>query len=186
MAKQSKIAELPQEIRLLSELIPHPKNVNTHPVEQIEKLRHLIKTHGYYAVSITIQKSTNTIIKGHGVREALQLEGYGKALVNVKDCTDSEALTIMVADNKIASDSLIDDIGLQNLINELSALNVPSLDFAFDNQDLEDLANDILGKSVDSPEDFKGYDEDIETEYECPKCHYKWSGKPNSDVETDQ
>jgi 16S rRNA G966 N2-methylase RsmD len=145
--KQSKIAELPQEIMLLADLKPNPKNPNTHPESQIAKLRHLIKRHGYYAVSITIQKSTGFIIKGHGVREALQLEGYDKALVNVKDCTDAEADSILIADNKSASDSIMDDSSLQQLISELSDQNIPSLDFGFDSQDLYDLASRILADS---------------------------------------
>lgn len=28
------------------------------------------------------------------------------------------------------------------------------------------------------PTDFKEYDEEIPTEYHCPKCGYQWSGKP--------
>lgn len=31
------------------------------------------------------------------------------------------------------------------------------------------------------PEDFKEYSEDIDTVYCCPKCGYKWSGKPNEE-----
>ncbi len=182
----AKIAEIPQEIRLLSELKEHPSNPNSHSDLQIKEIRHLIKTHGYYAVTITIQKSTNTIIKGHGVREALIAEGYDKALVNVIDCDDTQALAILVADNKIATKSLIDDSALSKVIAGLSELNVPALDFGFNSDDLDELAGRIAGKQKEPPEDFNEYDEDIEVEYECPKCHYKWSGKPNSDVETDK
>ena len=153
---QTKTAELPQEIMDLMELKQHPKNPNKHPESQIATLRHLIKTHGYYAVSITIQKSTKTIIKGHGVREALLAEGYDKALVSVKDCDDAEALAILIADNKIASDSIIDDISLQNAINELSAMDVPALDFGFDDVDLSELADRILFKT-DVGESFSDY-----------------------------
>ena len=179
--KQAKTAELPQQIMDLMDLKEHPQNPNKHPDSQIEKLRHLIKTHGYYAVSITIQKSTNTIIKGHGVREALMAEGYDKALVSIKDCDNTEALAILVADNKIASDSIIDDISLQKAINELSEMDVPSLDFAFDADDLSELADRIIDKNVEAPEDFAEYGDDIETEYCCPKCGYEWSGKPKSE-----
>jgi DNA modification methylase len=142
-----KTAELPQEIMLLSDLKEHTKNPNKHPESQINKIRHAIKTHGYYAVTITIQKSTKTIIKGHGVREALLAEGYDKALVNVKDCDDNEALAILIADNKLQSDSIIDNASLQQVINELSELNIPALDFGFDPKDLEDLASQILADS---------------------------------------
>jgi ParB-like chromosome segregation protein Spo0J len=152
MNKVLKTADLPQEIMSLSDLKPNPHNPNSHPEDQIKILRHLIKTHGYYAVTITIQKSTGLIIKGHGVREALMLEGYDKARVNVKDCTDAEADAILIADNKIASDSVIDDSALQQLISQLSDQNVPSLDFGFDSKDLEELASRILADSLGFPD----------------------------------
>ncbi len=34
------------------------------------------------------------------------------------------------------------------------------------------------GDDVSSPDEFPEYDDDIETEYCCPKCGYEWSGKP--------
>ncbi len=42
----------------------------------------------------------------------------------------------------------------------------------------EDLAG-VLTTSVDvtAPDEFASYDEDIDTEHECPRCHYQWSGK---------
>lgn len=36
--------------------------------------------------------------------------------------------------------------------------------------------------AIQPPSDFKEYNENIETAYCCPKCGYKWSGKPNQDV----
>ncbi len=54
------------------------------------------------------------------------------------------------------------------------------IDTLFDAGFSEDelLGNDFnLGEgSGDAPKDFKEYGEDIETEHECPKCHYRWSG----------
>lgn len=34
------------------------------------------------------------------------------------------------------------------------------------------------GEDAIPPEDFPEYDDDIDTEYCCPKCGYEWSGKP--------
>jgi hypothetical protein len=47
---------------------------------------------------------------------------------------------------------------------------------------------ELTGHTADVPEaappdDFKEYDEDIETEHVCPKCGYKWSGGVNLDAE---
>lgn len=56
--------------------------------------------------------------------------------------------------------------------------------WGFDGETLQNWQADIgalgamLASEVEPPEDFGEYDEDIETEYCCPKCGYEWSGKP--------
>lgn len=44
--------------------------------------------------------------------------------------------------------------------------------------DDEDLSALLAKMVVEPPDSFKEYDEDIETEYTCPKCGYSWSGQP--------
>jgi hypothetical protein len=131
----------------IERLIPHPKNYNVHPEKQIKKLRHLINTHGYSKGSVVYQLSTHYILAGHGIVEALKSEGYTHVDAIELDIDDSKAESFMIADNKVASDAIIDDIALQNLINELSDLNVPALDFGFDTDDLSALADRILADS---------------------------------------
>ena len=44
---------------------------------------------------------------------------------------------------------------------------------------LADLAEREGVVTVDEPippDEFREYDEDIETQYQCPKCGYEWSG----------
>jgi DNA modification methylase len=131
----------------IERLIPHPENYNTHPDRQIKKLRHLIKTHGYAKGSVVFQASTHYVLCGHGILEALKLEGYTHVDAVELDVDGAKAEAFMIADNKIASDSVIDDSALQQLISQLSDQNVPSLDFGFDSKDLEDLASRILADS---------------------------------------
>jgi hypothetical protein len=42
----------------------------------------------------------------------------------------------------------------------------------------EDELTKLLDEGMDDspPDDFGEVDEDIDTEHECPKCGYKWSG----------
>lgn len=131
----------------IERLIPHPKNYNTHNDRQISKLRHLIRVHGYAKGSVVYQLSTHYLLAGHGVIEALKQEGYTHVDAVELDVDDSKAEAFMIADNKIATDSVIDNMALNNLISELSAMDVPSLDFAYDSSDLEDLASRILADS---------------------------------------
>jgi ParB-like chromosome segregation protein Spo0J len=155
----------------IERLIPHPQNPNTHDDRQIKKLRHLIKTHGYAKGSVVFQTSTHHMLAGHGILEALKLEGYTHVDAVELDIDDIKAKAFMVADNKIATDSLIDNQSLSNLIELLSSENIPSLDFGFDSDDLSELADRILG-------DTKEYDGDMspdspsedKKEIHCPKC----------------
>jgi ParB-like chromosome segregation protein Spo0J len=53
------------------------------------------------------------------------------------------------------------------------------------NSDAANLAT-MLGvetEEVIGPDEFKEFDEDIETEYVCPKCGYRWSGKIDLEAE---
>ena len=45
----------------------------------------------------------------------------------------------------------------------------------FDSDDLKSIISRVDGRA---PESFKEYTENIETEYQCPKCKYEWSGQP--------
>jgi len=131
----------------IERLVPHPQNPNTHDDRQIKKLRHLIKTHGYSKGSVVYQLSTHHILAGHGLVTALKAEGYTHVNAVELDIDDDKAKAFMIADNKVASDAIIDDVSLQNLINELSDHHVPALDFAFDDTDLSELADRILADS---------------------------------------
>lgn len=53
------------------------------------------------------------------------------------------------------------------------------LPISVDSDMLEAIASSILDNLPEAPDDFPGYDDDIETEYKCPKCGYEWSGSAN-------
>lgn len=46
----------------------------------------------------------------------------------------------------------------------------------YDDGDVQELLTSL--EEISAPEEFPEYDDDIETEYRCPKCGYEWSGKP--------
>ena len=159
-----KLAHLAYVSKPLDKLLPHPKNPNTHPDRQMKKLKHLIKKHGYSKGSVVYQKSTGYLLAGHGIVQALKELGYTHVDAVELDIDDEKALAFMIADNKVASDSIIDDIALQNVINELSEMDVPSLDFAFDEDDLSELADRILANNP--PGEVVEDDFDVEQEIE--------------------
>lgn len=112
------------EIELVSvnSLIPHPKNNNKHPPEQIERLAKLIEYQGFRN-PIVVQKGTNLVVAGHGRIEAAKKLGYKQVPVTYQEF-DSEAqlYAYLTSDNAIASWAELD----------LSAVNQEMLDLGPD------------------------------------------------------
>lgn len=46
----------------------------------------------------------------------------------------------------------------------------------FSSDELEDLIASQASAPVEPPSKFAEFGEDIETEHQCPKCSYRWSG----------
>jgi len=106
----------------VNSLIPHPKNMNEHSAEQIERLIKLIEYQGFRN-PIVVQKGTNLIVAGHGRLMAAKKMGIEKVPVTYQEF-DSEAqlYAYMVSDNAIASWAELD----------LSAINNEMLDLGPD------------------------------------------------------
>lgn len=64
-----------------------------------------------------------------------------------------------------------DDRKLQEIITSLDDIDRDLL--GFDEEELQRLL-----KSVTPPSEFEDVDENIPVQHKCPKCGYKWSGKP--------
>lgn len=93
-----------KEISLVSinELIPHPKNPNKHPEEQINRLCKIIEYQGF-RIPLTVQKGTNLIVAGHGRLEAAKKLGYEKVPVIYQEFdSDAQLYAHIVADNEIS------------------------------------------------------------------------------------
>jgi hypothetical protein len=84
-----------------------------------------------------------------------------------------------LADNRIALSSGWDEA---MLANELQDLHADEIDLGLTGFDADELSKLLgLGESgldqqAESPADFKEVDETINTDHECPKCGYRWSG----------
>ena len=178
-------AQLTKVKKLISELIPNVRNPRRHPDKQIEQLKQSVDVYGFSKGSVVIQKDTNKVLAGHGILTALKDKGFTEVDVIEADLTDDLAQAFLIADNRLGETSEWDIGNLDELLKELASKGIPADYMGFEQKELNELLRG-LGNQIESPEDFKEYDEEIDTEYECPKCHYKWSGKPNSDVETDQ
>jgi len=97
------------ELLSINELIPHPKNPNQHPEEQIELLSKIIQKNGWRE-RIVISNRSGMIVKGHGRYQAAIRAGLSKVPVEYQNYkTDAEEIKDLIADNKIAELSEVDN-----------------------------------------------------------------------------
>ena len=151
-------------------LVEHPRNYNTHPAEQIRLLAKIIRHQGWRN-PITVSKRSGYVVKGHGrLAAALQL-GCSEVPVDVQEYKDEASeYADMIADNRIAELAEADQDALKGLLTD-DVFEGFDLDLTgFENTDF---LNDE--KQLESPEDFKEFDENIDTNHKCPKCGYEWS-----------
>ena len=96
------------EMRPLVSLVEHPRNPNTHPQTQLERLADVIRGNGWRQ-PITVSDLSGYIIKGHGRYQAAKLAGFSEVPVEVQHYENEAAeLADMLADNRIAELSEMD------------------------------------------------------------------------------
>ena len=90
------------------------------------------------------------------------------------DVTEEEAGKLLLTLDPLAGMAMTDDVALQELLatiefqNEDIGLLIEHLSQSTDNDDV----------SINPPESFEEFGDDIETSYKCPSCEYEWSGSP--------
>lgn len=172
--------------RPIDELIPYVRNARTHSPEQVAQISASIAEFGW---TNPILADGAGVIAGHGrLLAARQLLDAGQSLrlpdgsaipdgcVPVIDCTgwsDAQRRAYVLADNQLALNAGWDF--------EMLKVELGDLDSAGFNLDLIGFSDDTLktifgADDFAPPEDFSEADESIDTDHECPKCGYRWSG----------
>ena len=100
-------------------LLPNPKNPNTHSPEQVAILAKVIKIQGWRS-PIVVSKLSGFVVAGHGRLQAAKLLGEKSVPVDYQDfASESEEIAHLIADNRTAELSFIDDKKLAELLSEL-------------------------------------------------------------------
>lgn len=118
-----------------------------------------------------------------GIEDVIEVETDGHSLIVHKrrdwDLTDVQGAARRYAyrDNRASEVSLTWDA--EQLLADVNA----GFDFEhlFSEGELAALLANTGMSDVLPPENFAEYGDDIETQYCCPKCQYRWSGKPNAE-----
>lgn len=161
-------------------LIPNPQNPNTHPEEQIQQLAEIIQVTGWRA-PITVSKRSGYIVKGHGRLMAAELLGCEKVPVDYQDYeNDSLELADLMADNRIAELSKINNRKLLNLFEEFDTGEVDFTLSGYDEKFYEELAHSFDEYEKKNIEENEEVEETEETEkiektelITCPNCGQK-------------
>lgn len=123
----------------VGELIPHPKNPNTHPQNQIKILAQNIRYHGWRH-PIVVSKLSGYIVAGHGRLEAARELGVSIVPVEYQDfVTENNELAVLVGDNRLAELSTLDLNGLQDIIDGFKETNFDAILAGFEPTDLDAL-----------------------------------------------
>ena len=153
----------------IDDLKPYAHNPKQHPAEQIDKIVKSITEFGFL-VPILID-ADNSIIAGHGRHMAARKLGLVEVpTIRVDHLTEAQIRAYRIADNKLTESSW--DIDM--LESELGILQDMDFDIdltGFDDIEIGELFQDTPDE--EPPEEFPEYDENMETENECPRCGYK-------------
>lgn len=158
-----------------AELIPYARNARTHSPAQVAGIAGSIREFGFNN-PVLIDKD-NGIIAGHGrVLAAQQLGLDTVPCLRLGHLTKTQRKAYILADNRLAELAGWDT---EMLALEIADLRLDDVDLellGFDDDALVDLLGQVATDTDTSPDEFKEMDEDIDTDHECPKCGYRWSG----------
>jgi len=177
-----------KQIKSIADLTPDARNANKGTERGVGMLEHSLRTYG--AGRSIVVADDGTVIAGNKTLEravdiglpARIVETDGRELIVVQR-TDiaggsKAARELAIADNRASEIGL--DWDADVLKAELVAGEVDLKAFWLDDE-LDALFAETV--AVTAPQEFKEVNENIETEYTCPKCGYQWSGGKNSDTD---
>ena len=150
------------------DLRQHPNNPNQGDIGIIVES---LESHGYMK-PVLVQKSTMRIIAGNHTVQATEIEGFEEIDVILRDCTDEEALRIMLMDNESSRKSNNDRIVLTDILESLVRTEYGLRGTGFTGEDLDDLIHEfkpeLQTNPIDEWENMPEFEqEDINSAYRC-------------------
>lgn len=108
------------ELLPLEKLVPHPRNNNRHPDDQIERLAKIIQ-HTAWRNPIIVSKLSGFIVVGHARLEAAKKLGLEKVPVDFQDFeSEAQEYQYLTSENAIARWSEIDTNALKIDLQDIS------------------------------------------------------------------
>jgi hypothetical protein len=177
------------ERRSFAALRKDPRNARKHSAEQVRQIALAMREWGWtYPVLVD---ETDLIIAGHGRLEAAELNrrelpgderwaaGAEAPVIVARGWTDAQKRAYAIADNQIALNAEWDKAALKLDLAELRGdLGFDLALIGFGEADLKKML-----EGPKPPEEFGVVGEDLHTDYACPRCGYRWSGRADAGAE---
>lgn len=151
----------------VTDLVLDPDNVRKHGEKNITAIKDSLRQFGQ--VKPIVVNSKLKVVAGNGtLRAALDLGWVKLNVIQLPEDWDS---------NKIKAFAIADNRTSELAEWETELLNLQLEELQEEGYQLEDLGfQELLDPNKDSIDEFQEVDEDLPTDYECPKCGYEWSG----------
>lgn len=141
----------------ITKAVPNPRNPNIHPERQIEILSKIIQDQGWRQ-PITISNRSGFIVKGHGRYLAAVQLNANDVPVDYQDYeNEAEEWADLIADNRIAELSNMNEDLLADLLGEINDLDFDILLTGMEYADIDSLINNdealtVIDNIMDGPE----------------------------------
>lgn len=157
----------------LERLAPHPRNPR---VGDVDLIAESIDVNGFYG-AVVAQRSTGYVLAGnHRLLAARKLGAASMPVVWV-DCDATEALRILLADNRTSDLASYHDEVLAKLLQDIQADTGSLVGTGFNGEALEELLVDLAppvaaeGVREYSPDEFSTF------AHTCPRCGFEYDEK---------
>lgn len=148
-------------------------NARRHDAKNIETIKESLNRFGQQK-PLVIDKN-DVVRAGNGTLRAAKELGIQKLKCIVTELSDAELAAYAIVDNRSTDLSDWDDAILSDTLTKLAQESDDLLLSAgFSDVDLQQLLAKL--ELPEPPDDFPEVDETISTDFECPSCHYRWSG----------
>lgn len=157
------------------QLLANPYNWRVHPQHQQAAFLGVVHDVGVVQ-NIIVNKATGHVVDGH-MRVLLAIkEGQRSIPITYVDLSEQEEAEILATYDPISAMAVADRELFAQTLRQFNT-GAPAI------QELASkMASDLKLIPQTPPEDFTEYGETIETQYCCPKCGYRWSGKPDAEA----
>jgi len=152
----------------IAELSLDPSNVRKHSRRNLDAIKASLRKFGQQKPIVVDAKGI--VLAGNGTLTAAQELGWTEIQIVRTELAGVSATAFAIADNRTAELAEWEEDKLNAVLKSLQYEGVDLVDVGYSPEDVK------IEAEKEAPQEFAEVDENIETEHNCPKCGYKWSG----------